>query len=89
MDTHELKQFCGLDEATKELLKNAMAEYNLSARAYGRTLKVARDDCGSGGCGNHFQRARFGGDSVFFPEPAIVDLTGCHPVPAVDKAAEL
>jgi magnesium chelatase family protein len=38
----ELKQFCELDEATKELLKNAMADLNLSARAYDRILKVAR-----------------------------------------------
>jgi magnesium chelatase family protein len=29
-----LKQFCELEEPTKELLKNAMADYNLSARAY-------------------------------------------------------
>ena len=42
MGSRELKQFCGLEEATKELLKNAMAEYNLSARAYDRILKVAR-----------------------------------------------
>jgi magnesium chelatase family protein len=42
MGTKELKEFCALDEATKELLKNAMAEYNLSARAYDRILKVAR-----------------------------------------------
>ena len=41
MGTRELKQFCALDETTKELLKNAMAEYNLSARAYDRILKVA------------------------------------------------
>jgi magnesium chelatase family protein len=37
-----LKQFCELDEATKELLQNAMADLNLSARAYDRILKVAR-----------------------------------------------
>jgi magnesium chelatase family protein len=37
-----LKQFCVLEEATTELLKHAMAEYNLSARAYDRILKVAR-----------------------------------------------
>jgi magnesium chelatase family protein len=42
MGTRELKQFCQLDETTKELLKNAMADYNLSARAYDRILKVAR-----------------------------------------------
>ena len=42
MGSRELKQFCALEEATKELLKNAMAEYNLSARAYDRILKVAR-----------------------------------------------
>ncbi len=37
-----LKEFCVLDESTKELLKNAMADWNLSARAYDRILKVAR-----------------------------------------------
>jgi len=42
MGTRELKQFCALDEATKELLKFAMADLNLSARAYDRVLKVAR-----------------------------------------------
>jgi magnesium chelatase family protein len=42
MGARELKQFCELDEATKELLKNTMAELNLSARAYDRILKVAR-----------------------------------------------
>src|SRR5882724_7297784 len=38
----ELKEFCGLDDSTKELLKNAMSELNFSARAYDRILKVAR-----------------------------------------------
>jgi magnesium chelatase family protein len=38
----EIKEFCALDETTKELLTNAMTEYNLSARAYDRILKVAR-----------------------------------------------
>ena len=42
MGPRELKQFCALDETTKGLLQNAMAEYNLSARAYDRILKVAR-----------------------------------------------
>jgi magnesium chelatase family protein len=42
MGPKELKEHCSLDEATKELLKNAMANLNLSARAYDRILKVAR-----------------------------------------------
>jgi magnesium chelatase family protein len=42
MGPKELKAFCELDEATKELLQNAMADLNLSARAYDRILKVAR-----------------------------------------------
>jgi magnesium chelatase family protein len=42
MGQRELKSFCELDEPTRDLLKHAMTEYNLSARAYDRILKVAR-----------------------------------------------
>src|SRR5437870_10946895 len=42
MGSRELKSFCPLDAATVELLKFAMADLNLSARAYDRILKVAR-----------------------------------------------
>ena len=42
MGTRELKKYCGIDEATNELLKFAMSDLNLSARAYDRILKVAR-----------------------------------------------
>jgi magnesium chelatase family protein len=42
MGSRELKAFCELDEPTRDLLKHAMTEYNLSARAYDRILKVAR-----------------------------------------------
>src|SRR5262245_43417123 len=42
MGTKELKAHCALDEATLELLKMAMAELKLSARAYDRILKVGR-----------------------------------------------
>ena len=42
MGPRELKQFCKLDEHTKELLQFAMTDLNLSARAYDRILKVAR-----------------------------------------------
>ena len=42
MGPRELKAACELDDATREMLKHAMTEYNLSARAYDRILKVAR-----------------------------------------------
>jgi len=42
MGPRELKQYCDLDEPTRDLLKHAMTDYNLSARAYDRILKVAR-----------------------------------------------
>jgi len=42
MGARELKQCCRLSESTLELLKFAMADLNLSARAYDRVLKVAR-----------------------------------------------
>jgi magnesium chelatase family protein len=48
----ELKEFCSLDDATKELLKNAMDELNFSARAYDRILKVARTIADLAGTGN-------------------------------------
>ena len=42
MTTRDLKQFCALDESTKDLLSQAMTDMNFSARAYDRILKVAR-----------------------------------------------
>ncbi len=42
MGSRELKAHCAMDDATASLLKHAMTEYNLSARAYDRILKVAR-----------------------------------------------
>jgi len=42
MGTRELKSHCALDETTMEMLKFAMNDLNLSARAYDRILKVAR-----------------------------------------------
>jgi len=38
----QIKEHCQLDEEGQELLKMAMTELNLSARAYDRILKVAR-----------------------------------------------
>jgi magnesium chelatase family protein len=42
MGSRELKSYCALDETTMDLLKFAMTDMNLSARAYDRILKVAR-----------------------------------------------
>ncbi len=38
----ELKEYCALESATRELLLMAMTELNFSARAYDRIVKVAR-----------------------------------------------
>lgn len=42
MNTKHIRRYCIMDDASKELLKNAMERLNLSARAYDRILKVAR-----------------------------------------------
>ncbi|WMI67545.1 YifB family Mg chelatase-like AAA ATPase [Mangrovimonas sp. YM274] len=42
MNTKQIRNYCVLDEASKQLLKTAMERLNLSARAYDRILKVAR-----------------------------------------------
>ena len=42
MGSKELKAYCQLDTGTMDLLKFAMSDLNLSARAYDRILKVAR-----------------------------------------------
>lgn len=42
MTTRDLKQHCALDATSLELLKFAMSDMRLSARAYDRILKVAR-----------------------------------------------
>jgi magnesium chelatase family protein len=38
----EVRQFCPLDDASRSLMKSAMNQLQLSARAYHRTLKLAR-----------------------------------------------
>jgi magnesium chelatase family protein len=42
MTPNDVEQHCRLDGESESLLKSAIAEYGLSARAYGRILKVAR-----------------------------------------------
>jgi magnesium chelatase family protein len=42
MHPAEVRQFCKLDESGRSLMKAAMSQLNLSARAYHRVLKLAR-----------------------------------------------
>jgi magnesium chelatase family protein len=42
MNVQQIRKFCELNNESKSLLKNAMEQLNLSARAYDRILKVAR-----------------------------------------------
>ncbi len=38
----QIKRYCQLDDTTKMVLKNAIAKFNLSGRAYDRILKLSR-----------------------------------------------
>ncbi len=42
MKPQHIKEFCQIDQAGQELLKNAVNQFHLSARAYHRILKLAR-----------------------------------------------
>ena len=42
MRVAEVRKFCKLDETGDSLIRVAMSQMNLSARAYHRTLKLAR-----------------------------------------------
>ena len=42
MPGNRIKDICAINEAGTQLLKTAMQKMNLSARAYGRILKVSR-----------------------------------------------
>ena len=42
MNSHQIKEFCPLDEKSIELLKMAVSSMRLSARAYYRLIKIAR-----------------------------------------------
>ncbi len=42
MTTKEINEFCILDDETSNILKTAVSNFNLSARAYYRILKLAR-----------------------------------------------
>jgi len=61
MGSRELRTYCALEESTMVLLKFAMADLSLSARAYDRVLKVARTVADLAGCekilGDHVSEA--------------------------------
>jgi len=38
----EIRKYCKLDETSESLMRSAMSQMNLSARAYHRVLKLAR-----------------------------------------------
>ena len=42
MESKDLRKYCTIDDHSKELLRSAMSQLGLSARAYDRILKVAR-----------------------------------------------
>jgi magnesium chelatase family protein len=42
MRVGEIRRFCGIDEGSQSLMRAAMTQLNLSARAYHRVLKLAR-----------------------------------------------
>jgi len=45
----EVRKYCGLDETGQSLMKSAMSQLQLSARAYHRVLKLARTIADLGG----------------------------------------
>jgi hypothetical protein len=47
----EVRQFCELDDAGKQLMRAAMKQMNMSARAFHRILKLARTIADLEGCG--------------------------------------
>ena len=74
MGPRELKTYCALDDATKELLKFAMADLNLSARAYDRVLKGGANHCRFDGRGKNFQRPYLRSHPISLTGPATLDL---------------
>ena len=50
MRVGEIRQFCRLQDDGQRLMRAAMAQLNLSARAYHRILKLARTIADLAGC---------------------------------------
>jgi magnesium chelatase family protein len=52
LSPRQIKDLCGLDSKSKDLLRAAMSQLNLSARQYTRVLKLARTIADLGGMQN-------------------------------------
>ena len=52
MGPAEVREFCGLDDAGKSLLRAAMSQLGMSARAFHRILKLARTIADLAGASN-------------------------------------
>jgi len=76
MRTKELKAHCALDEPTLELLKMAMTELKLSARAYDRILKVARTIADLAGSERLTSDPYLRSHSISFARSAVVGVKG-------------
>jgi magnesium chelatase family protein len=50
MHPAEVRKFCELDDTCRSLMKTAMSQLQLSARAYHRILKLARTIADLAGC---------------------------------------
>jgi magnesium chelatase family protein len=75
MGARELKTACELDEPTRDLLKHAMTEYNLSARLRPHFESLAHHRR-LGGLGKNHRRPHQRSNSVPFPRPPVMGLMG-------------
>ena len=70
MRPEQIRKFCALDESGERIIRSAMAQMQLSARAYHRVLKLARTIADLAGS-NH--PAAPPGRSTSVPSPAAGD----------------
>ena len=74
MTHRQTRQFCPLDDECQNLLKSAMTELGLSARAHDKVLRVARTIADLDGSESHPADAPERGDQLPDAGPAVVDV---------------